>query len=80
IHTYATRPFEETLAQIKPGPFPRGGSLPSMTQDLLAGRPIEVEQVFGDLVARAERANVAVPHLTFVRDIMRGIDRITRGE
>ncbi|MDQ6601095.1 MAG: hypothetical protein M3Z19_00050 [Chloroflexota bacterium] len=80
IHTYAVTPAEETLTQITPGPLPRGGSLPSMTQDLLAGRPIEVEQVFGDLVARAERAGVAVPHLTFVRDIMRGIDRITRGK
>lgn len=78
IHTYAVTPDDETLAQIKPGPFPRGGSLPSMTQDLFAGRPIEVEQVFGDLVARAERAGVSVPHLTFVCDIMRGIDRITR--
>lgn len=80
IHMYAVTPDEETLAQIAPGPLPRGGSLPSMTQDLLAGRPIEVEQVFGDLVARAERAGVPVPYLTFVRDIMRGIDRIARGE
>lgn len=80
IHTYATTPDDEILSQITPGPLPRGGSLPSMTQDLLAGRPMEVEQVFGDLVARAERAGVAVPHLTFVRDVLRGIDRITRGE
>jgi 2-dehydropantoate 2-reductase len=82
IHTYSVTPDEETLANMnfKPGPLPRGGSLPSMTQDLLAGRPIEVEQVFGDLVERAERAGVPVPHLTFVRDIMRGIDRIARGE
>ncbi len=80
IHTYAVTPDDETLAQIKPGPLPRGGSLPSMTQDVLAGRPMEVEQVFGDLVARAERAGITVPHLTFVRDILRGIDRITRGD
>jgi 2-dehydropantoate 2-reductase len=81
IHTYTVTPDEETLAKIvKPGPLPRGGSLPSMTQDVLAGRPMEVEQVFGDLVERAERAGVAVPRLTLVRDIMRGIDRISRGE
>jgi 2-dehydropantoate 2-reductase len=81
IHTYTVTPDEETLAKIvKPGPLPRGGSLPSMTQDVLAGRPREVEQVFGDLVERAERAGVAVPRLTLVRDIMRGIDRISRGE
>jgi 2-dehydropantoate 2-reductase len=80
IHTYTVTPDEETLAKIiKPGPLPRGGSLPSMTQDVLAGRPMEVEQVFGDLVERAERAGVDVPRLTLVRDIMRGIDRITRG-
>jgi 2-dehydropantoate 2-reductase len=80
IHTYTVTPDEETLAKIvKPGPLPRGGSLPSMTQDVLAGRPMEVEQVFGDLVERAERAGVDVPRLTLVRDIMRGIDRISRG-
>ena len=79
IYTYTVTPDEETLAKIvKPGPLPRGGSLPSMTQDVLAGRPIEVDQVFGDLVERAERAGVDVPRLTLVRDIMRGIDRITR--
>jgi 2-dehydropantoate 2-reductase len=79
IYSYTVTPDEETLARIvKPGPLPRGGSLPSMTQDVLAGRPMEVEQVFGDLVARAERAGVPVPRLTLVCDIMRGIDRITR--
>jgi 2-dehydropantoate 2-reductase len=81
IHTYTVTPDEETLAKIvKPGPLPHGGSLPSMTQDVLAGRPMEVEQVFGDLVARAERAGVPAPCLTFVRDVLRGIDRITRGD
>ncbi|HEY7907394.1 MAG TPA: 2-dehydropantoate 2-reductase N-terminal domain-containing protein [Thermomicrobiales bacterium] len=79
IHTYTVTPDEETLAKIvKPGPLPRGGSLPSMTQDVLAGRPMEVEQVFGDLVERAERAGIDVPRLTLVCDIMRGIDRIAR--
>lgn len=79
IRTFVVTPDAQTLATIKPGPLPRGGSMPSMTQDLLAGRPMEVEQVFGDLVERAERAGVPVPHLTFVRDVLRGIDRITRG-
>lgn len=80
IRTYVVTPDEETLAKIAPGPLPRGGGVPSMTQDLLAGRPMEVEQVFGDLVERARRAGVAVPHLTFVRDVLRGLDRITREE
>jgi 2-dehydropantoate 2-reductase len=80
IRTYAMQPEAEILAAIPPrtGPAPRRGSMPSMTQDLLAGRPMEVDQVFGDLVERAARVGVAVPHLTFVRDVLRGLDRITR--
>jgi 2-dehydropantoate 2-reductase len=78
IRTYATQPDATTLASIPAGPLPRGGSVPSMTQDLLAGRPIEVEGVFGDLVERAERAGLAVPYLTFARDLLRGLDRLAR--
>lgn len=78
IRTFVVTPDAETLAKVGAGPLPRGGSTPSMTQDLVAGRPMEVEQVFGDLVERAGRAGVAAPHLTFVRDVLRGIDRITR--
>jgi 2-dehydropantoate 2-reductase len=78
IRTFATRPVAETLAAAPSGPLPRGGSIPSMTQDLLAGRPIEVEGVFGDLVERAEQTGVAAPHLTLVRDLLRGLDRIAR--
>ncbi len=78
IATFVARPEAETLAAIPPGPLPRGGSLPSMTQDLLGGRPIEVEAVFGDLVERAAQVGVAVPHLTLVRDLLRGLDRLAR--
>jgi 2-dehydropantoate 2-reductase len=46
----------------------------SMTQDLLAGRPMEVEGIFGDMVERAERAGVEVPRLTLVRDLLRGLN------
>ena len=45
----------------------------SMLQDLLAGRPMEVESIFGDLVARAERLGVPAPHVTRVRDSLRAI-------
>ncbi len=45
-----------------------------MAQDLLEGRPLEVDFVFGDLVARAKRAGVPAPRLTLVRDLIRGID------
>ena len=78
IRTYVTRPDAATLATIPVGPLPRGGSVPSMTQDLLAGRPLEVAGVFGDLVGRAERAGLAVPCLTFARDLLLGLDRLAR--
>jgi ketopantoate reductase len=45
-----------------------------MTHDLLAGLPLEVDAVFGDIVDRAERSNVAVPCLRLVRDLIRGLD------
>ncbi len=83
IHTYVVRPDEETLRAIPPptpGPSKARGSLPSMTQDLLAGRPMEVDAVFGDLVARAERCGVAAPRLTLVRDLLRGRDRLPSNE
>ncbi len=80
IRTYLERPEAETLAEVaqraRAAPARPTGleSLPSMTQDLLAGRPMEVEEVFADVVARAERAGLAVPRLTLVRDLLRGID------
>jgi 2-dehydropantoate 2-reductase len=80
IRSYLSRADEETVAMLvkrnapPPGTAPMPGFLPSMTQDLLAGRAIEVDEVFGDLVERAERAGVAVPRLRLVRDLLRGID------
>lgn len=46
----------------------------SMLQDLLAGRPIEVDAIYADLVARAERLGVPAPQLTLARDSLRAID------
>jgi 2-dehydropantoate 2-reductase len=79
IRTYVSRPDEDTVAvltrQGMPAPVVKGAEhLPSMTQDLLAGRPIEVDEVFGDLVERADRAGIAVPRLRLVRDLLRGLD------
>ena len=64
------------LSAPAPGsdPAATGAHLPSMTQDLLAGRALEVDEVFADLVHRAERAGVLVPRLRLVRDLLRGID------
>ena len=46
-----------------------------MTQDLLAGRSMESDEIFADLVERAARVNLAVPRLTLVRDLCRGLER-----
>jgi 2-dehydropantoate 2-reductase len=80
IRTYVTRPDEETVTALSQkaflAPAATGGveSFASMTQDLRAGRAIEVDDVFADLVERGERAGVAVPRLRLVRDFLRGLD------
>lgn len=83
IGTYIKRTDDETIAAIPPAPSepkqpagPTSQSMPSMTQDLLAGRHLEVEEIFGDMVNRAERAGVPAPRLTLVRDLIRGLDRL----
>jgi 2-dehydropantoate 2-reductase len=76
IKTYVESPDDETIAKLVPPPgTPRtvGGSWPSMTQDLLAGRPFEAEAIFGDFVARGERAGLPVTRLTLVRDLLCGL-------
>jgi 2-dehydropantoate 2-reductase len=76
IKTYVEQPDEETIAQLtSPDGPPRRvvGSWPSMTQDLLAGRPFEAEAIFGDFVARGERAGLPVTRLTLVRDLLCGL-------
>jgi 2-dehydropantoate 2-reductase len=80
IRTYLEQPDTETLAVFAAqadrlrGASEGNEQLPSMTQDLLAGRALEVDEVFGDLVQRAERAGLAAPRLMLVRDLIRGID------
>ncbi len=78
MHTYVTQSLEETIAGMPPPPphstAPR--SQPSMIQDYLAGRPMEVEPIFGDIVTRAARGGVPVPGLVFVRDILRGLNSL----
>ena len=79
IKTYLETPEDELIARMTapPAPPPPSAmppSLPSMTQDLLAGRPVEVDEIFGDIVARAERAGVPAPRMTLVRDLIRGLD------
>ncbi|MDQ6670467.1 MAG: 2-dehydropantoate 2-reductase [Chloroflexota bacterium] len=74
IRTYAERDEQATIDQIRPNPDPGARSYASMTSDLLAGSPLEVDAVFGDIVERAERKGVPAPCLRLVRDVIRGID------
>jgi 2-dehydropantoate 2-reductase len=78
IRTYLDLSEEDVLAlfasRARP---PEPGvveSFSSMAQDLLAGRLMEVDQIFADLVDRAEKVGVPVPRITLVRDLIRGID------
>ncbi|HEY3060520.1 MAG TPA: 2-dehydropantoate 2-reductase [Chloroflexota bacterium] len=79
IRTYVQRTDDKSIAARPAEPAPGSPrAFPSMTQDLLAGRSLEAEEIFGDLVTRAERADVAAPRLRLVRDLCRGLDRNRR--
>lgn len=56
----------------------RGAGRPSMLQDVLAGRPTEVESILGQVQAFARRDGVAVPVIDVVLPLMRGLDRAVR--
>jgi 2-dehydropantoate 2-reductase len=74
IATYADSDEQAILASLRPGPVVGEPSYASMTYDLLAGRPMEVESIFGDIVERAEQRRIAVPCLRFTRDVLRGLN------
>jgi 2-dehydropantoate 2-reductase len=78
IKTFLERTDDEQVAVITANAAPfdptATESRSSMLQDLLAGRPLEVDQIFADVVARAERVGVPVPRLEIVRDLVRAID------
>jgi len=75
IGTYVERDDDAILAQL-PDAADDGQppAYASMTDDLLAGRPLEVDAVFGDIVARADHHHVPVPCLRLVRDVLRALD------
>ena len=74
IRTYVERSDAETIDRIRPQAQSGRPWYASMTQDLLASRPLEVDAIFGDIVDRAERKGVPAPCLRLVRDLIRGID------
>jgi 2-dehydropantoate 2-reductase len=65
--------FAERAAPLTPTPG-TPESRTSMLQDLLAGRPLEVDAIYADVVERAARVGVPVPRLTIARDLVRAID------
>jgi 2-dehydropantoate 2-reductase len=72
--SYVTEPLERLLDAVPPAPTFLRRAYPSMLQDRMAGRPMEVEEVFGDIVERGRRSGVPVPCVTLVRDLLRGIN------
>lgn len=53
----------------------RPGQRPSMLQDVLQGRRIEVEALLGQVQAFARDARVAVPTIDVIIPLLRGLDR-----
>lgn len=77
IRTYVDRPADESVRSLVAASSAADDGLaptPSMLQDLLAGRGLEVEEVFGDLVRRAQRNGVSAPRLELVTELLRGVD------
>ncbi len=54
------------------------GQRTSMLQDVLQGRPIEVEAQLGQIQAFAREADVATPAIDLVLPLLRGLDRALR--
>lgn len=50
----------------------------SMLQDFLAGRPLEVEEVFAPLLEQAEACGVPAPGLSFAYRLLGGLDSLHR--
>lgn len=65
---------EKQLSRVSPGP----GSPPSMLQDVMLGRSLEVECHMGQLQAFAREYGVATPTLDVVLPLLRGLDRSIR--
>jgi 2-dehydropantoate 2-reductase len=51
------------------------GQRPSMFQDVLAGRPIEVEALLGQVQAFAHEGKIVTPTIDIILPLLRGLDR-----
>ena len=65
---------EKIASRATPGP----SSPPSMLQDVLLGRPLEVEAHIGQTQAFARELKVPVPTIDVVLPLLRGLDRSLR--
>ena len=65
---------EKIASRATPGP----SSPPSMLQDVLLGRPLEVEAHLGQTQAFARDAGVPVPTIDVVLPLLRGLDKSIR--
>jgi len=54
------------------------GQRPSMLQDVIQRRPIEVEALLGQIQAFARESGVAVPRIDVILPLLRGLDRSLR--
>ena len=48
---------------------------PSLAQDVIAGRPAELEDTAGDVLVRAERLGISVPTLEACTRLVRAVER-----
>lgn len=75
-----------TEAELRDGLIAMGETLreagvvlyPSLAQDIIAGRPTELEATAGDALARAARHGLATPLLATVTHLLRGVERGAR--
>ncbi len=79
--TYLRTPREEMVRRlVQAAPPPAGGgrtaSWSSLGNDLRRGRRTEWDQVFGDLLRRADRAHIAVPRIALVTELLAGLDEV----
>lgn len=76
VATYLTAAPQETAADILSRVRALTHVTPSyssMAQDIIAGRPTEVEDVFGDITRRASELGVAVPRIEFTYRLIAGL-------
>jgi len=65
---------EKVASRATPGP----ASTPSMLQDVLLGRPVEVEAHLGQTQAFGREAGVVTPTIDIILPLLRGLDRTLR--